>query len=76
MNYKKCVDSAPDHIYETIYSKLFYFPLESLIWHVPSYQSDDVAELYFQMLNRNKAIFEQSINEGQSYQSHTRLKTI
>lgn len=60
----QCVDSAPDQIYEKVYSKLFYFPLESLIWHVPSYQSDDVAELYFQMLNRNKAIFEQSINEG------------
>ena len=58
------MDSAPDQIYETIYSKLFYYPLESLIWHVPSYQTDDVADLYFQMLNRNKAIFEQSINEG------------
>ena len=43
---------------------LFYFPLESLLWHVPSYQSDDISDLYWLMKRRNKPLLEQAVTEG------------
>ena len=58
------MDTAPDNVYNPLTSNLFYFPLESLLWHVPSYQSDDIADLYWLMKRRNRPLLEQAVAEG------------
>ena len=58
------MDSAPDEVYSNLAGQLFFYPLEALLWHVPSYQSDDIADLYWQMKHRNTQILGQAVDDG------------
>ena len=51
-------------MYSQLAGKLFYFPLEAVLFDVPSYQLCDVAEIYWAMRDRNRQIFEHAINQG------------
>ena len=58
------VDTAPNEVYRPIASKLFFFPLDALLWSVPSYQVEDVADLYWSMRDRDPTTLEQAVTEG------------
>ena len=58
------VDTAPDDVYEKLAARLFFCPLEAVLWYVPSYQLTDVSDLFWAMKLRSRQIFGRSINEG------------
>ena len=58
------VDTAPDDVYEKLAARLFFSPLEAVLWYVPSYQLTDVSDLFWAMKLRSRQIFGRSINEG------------
>lgn len=58
------IDTAPDNIYESLLINLFYFPLEAIVFDVPAYQSNDVAELFFAMKSRNRHSFKIAAENG------------
>lgn len=58
------IDTAPDNIYESLLINLFYFPLEAIVFDVPSYQSNDIAELFFAMKSRNRHSFKIAAENG------------
>ena len=59
------MDTSPDDLYAQMAADLFYRPLEAIVFDVPSYQLSDIAELYWNMRHRNKAVFEAVINQGE-----------
>lgn len=58
------MDTAPDDVYEKLAARLFFCPLEAVLWYVPSYQLTDVSDLFWAMKLRSRQIFGRSINEG------------
>ena len=60
----KIVDTAPNEVYHPLAAQLFSCPLDALLWTVPSYQVDDVADLYWNMRDRDPKALEQAVTEG------------
>ena len=54
-------------MYNQVATKLFYYPLEAILFDVPSYQLSDVAEIYWAMRDRNKNIFDYTITQGKHH---------
>ena len=69
----KIVDTAPNEVYHPLAGQLFSCPLDALLWTVPSYQVEDVAELYRNMRDRDAKALEQAVTEGKCFKYSHRV---